>query len=71
MHLSKHTDLLPSRPVSSDGRKDLDRESASRSNEKSDEYFTRNLQGVWITLHIAYRRRSESSYSLQVEETMA
>ena len=48
-HLSKHTDLLPSRLVSSDGRKDFDRESASRSNEKSGEYYTRNLQAIWIT----------------------
>ena len=64
MYLSKHTDLLPSRPVSSDGRRmDFDRESASRSNEKSDEYYTRNLQALRITLralHTAYRCCSES-----------
>ena len=54
-------ELLPSRPVSSDEGKDFDRESASWSNEKSDEYFTRNVQAVVITLHFAYRCRDESS----------
>ena len=64
VYLSKHTDLLPSRPVSSDGRRmDFDRESASRSNEKSDDYYATNLPAIWITLralHIAHRCCSES-----------
>ena len=49
VHNSKHSDILPSRPVSSDGQKDCDRERVSRSNEKSDECYTRNLQSIWIT----------------------
>ena len=77
-YLSKHTDLLPSRPVSSDGRENfklIAKAPRSRSNEKSDEYITPEIYKLHGLRYVLCTSRIVAVvnlylYNLQVEETI-